>query len=73
MGFDLHLVPAWAIKAGTEEEWNLYFESEPEGEKLGGAAYVGAILELTEHHVARGEKAGAIETFSRLQSEELPF
>lgn len=73
MGFDLHLVPAWAITAGTEEEWNLYFECEPEGEKLGGAAYVGAIIDLAARYVAHGEKPGSIEMFWRLHSEDRPF
>ena len=73
MGFDLHIVPAQAVTQGTEEQWNLYFESEPAGEKLGGAAYVGAIIELTQRHVGQGEKAGSIETFWRLHSEDRPF
>jgi hypothetical protein len=58
MSFDLYLVPASGFRGWTDEQWQAYFDTEPESENLGPARYVGTVGDAITYHL-EGNRAGS--------------
>jgi hypothetical protein len=70
MSFDLYLAPASGFLDWTGDQWDRFFDTDPESVELGRARYVVLVLDLIAHNLEGGKFGSRFRLFARIDTEE---
>jgi uncharacterized small protein (DUF1192 family) len=70
MSFDLHLAPASGFLDWKDDQWDEFFDRDPESFELGNARYVGLVLDAIARNLEGGQLGSKFPLLARIDTEE---
>jgi hypothetical protein len=70
MSFDIHLAPASGFLDWDDDQWEEFFDADPESYELGKARYVGLVLEAIARNLEGGQPGAKFPLLARIDTEE---